>query len=342
MKQALILLGVILLLVVQSIIGCTAPSPTSPAPTAPTTQPPAEVIKFKGVTCLPKNLFAMQGMNYLAEQLPTRTNGRLTIEHLGGPEVVPAIDLADSVRKGVVDIALTFTSFHEGFVPVGNIPSLSVLTPEQEEKSGAMAYMNELHEKAGMHLLWRGAGTSKSDSFHIVTKNKISSSAEIAKLKMGGATTLLSPYMKSVGSGVIVVPSPEAYTALERGVVDAFCWPLQNSVDMAFYEVSKYVIEPAFMAGNAYYIVNLQKWNSLPKDLQDTLLAVAKEQRLKYQELYDKQIIDAKEKYKANGGEIVTLSDADRFFKAVYDASWAEEARRFPDVTPKLRALLEP
>ena len=90
-------------------------------------------------------------------------------------------------------------------------------------------FMNDLHEKAGLHYLWRNAGSWNNDSFQPVITRKIDTPYDMANLKIGATSTFMKPFLDKVGGTMVIIPPPEAYTSLERGVVDGFVWPLVNS-----------------------------------------------------------------------------------------------------------------
>jgi len=284
----------------------------------------------------------VKGMLFMAEQISKRTNGQLIVEHVGGPEAVPGFDQPEAVRKGVVDMAITPTNYYEGIVPIGTMVNLSVLTADEEEKVGARAFWNELAAPAGLYHIWRAAGSWSKNSFTIVSRKKVEKSSDLAKIKLGATAAFLRPYMVSIGSNVIIITQPEAYTALERGVVDAFCWPIQNSITLAIYEVTKYIVEPSFFAGSSFFLMNLEKWNSLSKNHQDVLREVARESHASIQVDWKATVENAYKKYRDAGGEVITLSDADEFSKAVYNATWADLIKKYPNVAPKVRGMVNP
>ncbi len=286
-------------------------------------------------------MFAVKDIHKIVQKVNERSNGELVVKYLGGPAVISGFDLGEAVRKGVIQMAIAPTTYYEPLVPLAVMPNLSLITPEEELASGAWAFMNELHEKAGLHLLWRNAGSWKNDTFHPILTKKIESPRDFDKIKMGATATFFKPYLDHVGGTLTIIPVPEAYTSLERGVVDGFVWPLINSINLSFYEVAKYVVEPGFMAGNATLFVNLEMWNKLPKHLQDLLTEVAIENRNEYQVDWDNMVAGAKQKARDEGVEFIEFSpdDAEWYFNTIYRTSWEDQTKKYPDIAPKLKSL---
>ena len=124
-------------------------------------------------------------------------------------------------------------------------------------------------------------------------------------------------------------------------MVDGFVWPLVNSNNLALYEVAKYVVDPAFFAGNAFLIVNLETWNAMPKHLQDLMTEVAIENRTEYQVSWDNMVIKARQKALDEGMEFTKFSPADEdwYFNTIYQESWADITKKYPEVATKLKEL---
>ena len=55
----------------------------------------------------------------------------------------------------------------------------------------------------------------------------------------------------------------EVYTALERGVVDGYAWPLVGIFDLGWAEKTKFRVDPGFYAIELGVVFNLASWNKL-------------------------------------------------------------------------------
>jgi TRAP-type C4-dicarboxylate transport system substrate-binding protein len=87
--------------------------------------------------------------------------------------------------------------------------------------------------------------------------------------------------------------------------------------------------------------VNLDKWNKIPKDLQDVLVnAAVKIEKLSMQsfpEVAQKEFAE----WKRAGMQYIDLSteDTEKFLKIAYDETWKEVIRQAPEEGPKFREL---
>jgi len=97
---------------------------------------------------------------------------------------------------------------------------------------------------------------------------------------------------KGTGLTLHTIPYADVYNALDRGVIDG-CWSLWPSlVDEKQHEVLKYVTALDWAWGVGAIVVNKEKWDSLPEELQDAIIRAGKVARV---ESYENGIrLDAK------------------------------------------------
>ena len=67
----------------------------------------------------------------------------------------------------------------------------------------------------------------------------------------------------AAGATVVQIAPGEVYTALERGVVDGYGWPMIGIFDLGWHERTKYRLEPGFYAIELGVVFNLASWNKL-------------------------------------------------------------------------------
>ena len=316
-----------------------APTATSPPPTA---APPAGAIELKAVTFLPKQSFSVKSLFPLMERVNDQTGGKVKITYLGGPEVMPPPQQAESVRNNVVQMALVPFEYYEALTKMGNMGQLSLLTPDEERQSGAYDYMNELHHKVGLHLLWRATAMSEPQYFWFITNKKISKPQEFAGQKIGASSTWPNPFLLKVGATPVQVQITEFYTNLERKVIDGVADPITNHMTFQLYQVCKYVIDRGVGQGALAIIVNLDTWNKIPKELQNQITEIAAQVVREYALDMDKEVLKAKQTAKDNAMEFIKFSPEDEkwFVDTHYAESWAVNISKYPEVAPKMRQLM--
>ena len=84
-------------------------------------------------------------------------------------------------------------------------------------------------------------------------------------------------FLKSINAQPVVIPPPDVYTALERGVVDGVVWPAGLIRDWGWNEILKDDVTPTFYQGYCVVLINLDIWKKLPEDVMKVLLNTQKQ-----------------------------------------------------------------
>ena len=104
--------------------------------------------------------------------------------------------------------------------------------------------------------------------FNILSKAPINSVDDLNGMKVrsfGGLATLVS----RLGAVSVSLPTPEVYTALQRGTVDAATYPPLLIVDFKFYEAAKYLWDQPLGSVVSVLAMRKAKWDALPDDLKE-------------------------------------------------------------------------
>jgi len=185
-------------------------------------------------------------------------------------------------------------------------------------------------------------GRANAGWFHLFTNVPIETPYDMAGLKMRVSGTY-EAFAKALGASVVTVPYGEVYTALERGTVDGFGWKVVGPADAGWPEVCKYIIEPKIYWDNTEFIVNLDKWNSLPKHLQDLLTnsAIANEKEF-YDIIVNETCPNETQRIAGHGDGVDKFSPADTewYVNLAYSAAWEEVLEASPELGPRFRDLL--
>ena len=319
--------------------GCAAPAP-APAPAPP--PKPAEPIVIKAVSFLPKMAMASYPMKVLADKVNTAAKGELVIDYVGGPEVISGFDQGEAVKSGQIDMSLLPTIFYADIVPEGYGAHLSEFKPWEERKNGYYDFMQEMHkEKMNAYYLGENAPYLP---FHLFTNKKADRPQELKGQKIA-VTLLYIPFMAALGVAPVTIPVPDIYSAVDRGLVNGYCLPPASAADMSLWEVTKYMIDPGFYdANNCVFVINLDKWNGIPKNLQDIMTNAQIElEREMEAHFIDHYKVEGRQKMFNGGVELITFSseDAKWYRELAYSSSWgAFKEKVSPDNFAKLRGLM--
>ncbi len=301
----------------------------------------AETVTLKAVTGWPKTASEYKAFAIftdLVEQMVAKKYpGELKIQFIGGPEAVKTPDQVQACQRGMVDMVFTTNAYYLSVLPDVDALKLSVFTPAEERAKGAWAYVNQLHEKIGLYYLARlGLGTQ----FHLYLGKPI----KTADLK--GLNIRVSPMylqmVKGLGGNPIVIPPTEVYSALERNVVDGYCWPSVGIRDWGWDKATKYIVDPGFYQVPNPLLMNLSTRNKLPKRLQDLLTEAAAEAERKVVTNFEDLAKQERPILLKEGLQVITLppAESEKYLKVAYDEGWKDVLEKCPATGPKLKELL--
>lgn len=269
----------------------------------------------------------------------------LQIQFVGGPEVTPATEQLTAVRNGAFDMLFGAAGYYVGTVPEGFVFYGTGITPMEARKNGGIDLLAEIWtKKANTHVLgWVAAGIGYHVWLAKEPKLKPDGTPDLAGLKVR-SSGLYKPWLDAMGATNVMVPAPDIYGALERGVVDGAAWPGLGITDYGFEKFVKYRIDPAVWQFDNLLWINANKWRALNKAQQSALTeSVAKfeaDAHAYYTELAKKERV----KVDAVGVKSYPLKrDAAAKFVAAAEAiQWNEIKTKSPEYYERLRKAFPP
>jgi TRAP-type C4-dicarboxylate transport system substrate-binding protein len=300
-----------------------------------------ETITLKAVTAWPKTssenksffIFMEQVEQLVAKKHP----GELKIQYVGGPEAVKSPDQVQAAQRGMVDMVYTTNAYYVSVIPEVDAYKLSDFTPAEERVNGVLDYMRGLHEKKGLYLVGRlGLG----ERFHLYLKKPIQ------KADLRGLNIRVSPMylqiIKGLGGNPVVIPPTEVYVALERNVVDGFCWPAVGIRDWGWHKQVKFIVEPGFYQVPNPLVMNLAAWNKLSQDLKELLTAAAVHAEKEAVAVFDELAKQERPILLGEGLQVIELPapEKEKFLKVGYEEGWKDILEKNPTTGPELKKLL--
>lgn len=303
-----------------------------------TASAPAKTITLKLATYDPRTSMTVSGVPIFQKVVEQKSQGRLKIDWLGGPEITSGKKQPAAVKKGVLDLSVAWA--YVLHVPAYRAAHLSLLNPLEERKSGFYDFVVGQFEKQGFRYLGRMTFDSP---FVIVTTRKAEKPEDLKGL--GFRTSgIYEPIIELAGGVKVKVASTEVYSALQQGLIQVRPAPMPTVVAYRLYEVLKYWVGPSFFPqGNTILAMNLDKFNSLPADLQKVLVNSMEETERQLIPIKRQQFKEAWREAQRNGMKrILWPKDvSQRFFNDVMDLSWKRVRKRVgEDLIKKMRPMM--
>jgi TRAP-type transport system periplasmic protein len=296
----------------------------------------AQEVTLRAVSAFAEGTEFSRNFERFIEKVNADGKGSIRINYIGGPRAVPPFEVGNAVRTRVVDMANVTGAFYTNLMPEADGLKLNGKPMSEQRANGTWEFINRLHnQRLNSQYLAR---QFHNVAFHIYLNKKIE------KIDFSGLKIRVTPVYRDVvealGGAPITTPPGEVYTALERGVVDGYGWPITGIFDLGWEKVTKFRMEPPFYSVEVNVLVNLDAWKSL-NDAQRGLLnnaALWLEGRDDEQEA----IIKAERERQTEAG-IQPLDfgpvAARAFLDRAYDVAWASVIKRAPETGAKLRQL---
>jgi TRAP-type transport system periplasmic protein len=239
------------------------------------------------------------------------TNGRVVVTSYPGETLLKAPDIYNGVLNQVADIGLSSFSYTRGRFPVLEAFELPGIVYKNSKAASKVAWdgvkaLNpvEVQDTKLLMIIATGPGD-------LFTKMPVKSLEDLKGLELR-ATGISARTLELLGAVPVAMPQSEAYESLSKGIVKGNLSPVEVLQGWRHAEVVDYLTLTPFLYNNLFFItMNLDKWNALPEDLQNTIEEVTEKV---YEEigigLWDSQNEPAlKWAVEETGLEVFTLSD---------------------------------
>ena len=280
--------AVLVLVMVFALTACggggntTAPAASEQPQTssAPPAQPsPAEVIELRWSIAWPVgNMVNQQLGPWFAEEINKRTDGRVRITIFNGGELLDVPGTYEGVVNGIADMGTSRIGSTPGRFPI----MLAFEMPGfQFNNTYAANYTyREIYDKytppdmQDTKVLWIDSGSPAV----LYTKMPIHKLEDIQGRQIR-ADGLVAEAMLALGATPVSFSINDAYIALQNNVADGILDSFRGLTENKLGEVTDYIILIRGVSpGPAFFnVMNLDKWNSLPPDIQQIFIEVSKE-----------------------------------------------------------------
>jgi TRAP-type transport system periplasmic protein len=297
----------------------------------------AEEITLKAANAFPEASYYAKNFERFIDKVNAEGKGLVKIQYVGGPKSIPTFELANALRNGVVDLANTTMSFTAGVAPEGLVLNYTDAGMAELRRNGTLDYLNKIFLEKGLYIFAR---TGEGVPYHIYSNKRITS-ADLTGLKLRIAP-IYRDFFQKLGASVVQVAPGEVYTALDRGVVDGYGWPLIGIFDLGWQEKTKYRLDPGFYNIELSVLFNARSWQKLSVQQRQFL----EKEGAWLESLNASYPGDgaAEDKRQRQAGiQVIQLDPAQAklFLEAANEQAWDGVTKASPVHGPKLRQMLE-
>jgi TRAP-type mannitol/chloroaromatic compound transport system substrate-binding protein len=283
---------------------------------APAIAQSTPTLKWRLTMSWPKSLDILSGAcETFSKYVSEATDGKFQIQVFAAGEIVPGLQVLDAIQNSTVEMGHTAVYYYIGKDPTW---ALFCATPfglncRQQNSwfydGDGQKLADDFTKKYNAYSLLMGNTGAQMGGWF---RKEINTVDDLKGLKMriggwAGAT------LKKLGVVSQQIAGGDIYPALEKGTIDATEWvgPYDDE-KLGFYKVAKYYYYPGWWEGGTtnHLLINLAKWNELPKSYQAIVKAAAGFANVEETARYDARNPQALKRLLAAGTQLRPFSTA--------------------------------
>jgi TRAP-type mannitol/chloroaromatic compound transport system substrate-binding protein len=270
------------------------------------------------------------------EDVETNSDGRIDIEDFMSSSVVKSVETFDAASTGILDGDMTGAAYQTGKDPafqfLGDVMG-GYDDPMQMHgwlnEGGGREIADELYANYNMYLVgfWGQVPESLSST------KPIAGPDDLKNWKFRSPPGMETEIFERLGASPIVMDFGEAFTALTTGIVDGADYAaLNTNRSVGLYDIAKHATYPGWHSmPSDHLVINLDKWNELPPDLQQVITAALEKAAM---DIAEQSLIEneqAAEELTAEGVTLHDWSDEDvKAYREFAQSVWLEWAEKSP------------
>jgi TRAP-type transport system periplasmic protein len=226
----------------------------------------AQVVELKASLFVPPGNPLVKAMDQWAEEMKTKSNGRLIIKVFPASQMGPPPRQFDLARTGVADIAVILHGVTPGRFPVTELVHVPGVV---KNAYGSSLGLSEIAQDA-----FGGDHPGVKILNMLVLRMVIISRAEIVDpmslkgKRVRAAGSVQSDVLEVVGAVPTLVQPGDMNDALSKGMVEAVSTAYSGIDSYKLDDVAKFVVEGDMGSGTFATVMNQASYDKLPSDLK--------------------------------------------------------------------------
>ena len=273
-------------------------------------------LKWRLTASWPKSLDTLYGScETMAKHVAEATDNKFHIQVFAAGEIVPGLNVLDAVQNGTVEMGHTATYYFIGKEPTWALFCAVPFAMNARQQNAwfydgeGMKLMNDFAKKSNVYCLV-GGNTGAQMGGWFRKEIKTVDDLKGLKFRIGGWA---GKTLQKLGVVPQQLAGGDIYPALEKGTIDAAEWvgPYDDE-KLGFNKVAPYYYYPGWWEGGTanHFMINLDKWNELPKGYQAIISAAAGLANVEQQGRYDGRNPAALRRLVAAGTQLRPFSQA--------------------------------
>jgi TRAP-type mannitol/chloroaromatic compound transport system substrate-binding protein len=295
-------------------------------------------LKWRCTSSFPKSLDTIYGgAETFAKAVAEATDNKFQIQVFAAGELVPGLAAADAVQNGTVEMCHTASYYYFGKNPTFAFGTSVPFGLNSRMQTAWLTVgdggnlLNDFLKGFNIYAIPAGNTGCQMGGWFRKEIKEVSDLAGL-KFRIGGFGGTV---LQKLGTVPQQIAGGDIYPALEKGTLDAAEWvgPYDDE-KLGFNKVAQYYYYPGWWEGGStlHNFINIDKWNSLPKNYQAIVRAASALANESMMAKYDVVNPGALKRLVANGAQLRPFSQP--VLEASYKAAnevYAEMSAKYPE-----------
>ena len=215
------------------------------------------------------------------KDLEARSGGQLKVRFFPAGTLLTAPKMYDGVVEGIADIGFSNIGYTFGRFRMTEVLDLPLGFPNAWVANHvANDFFREFKPKEWDKIHMLSMHTSPVNVVISATK-PVNKMEDLKGMTLRGLG-FIAEVVSALGGTPRPIPTPEAYEAIQKRVIDGLMLPMETMRAFRYAEVAKYVTEcwPIGQVYTFYMVMNKDTWNKLPPNIQKIINEYPFEEKL--------------------------------------------------------------
>jgi len=224
----------------------------------------------------PASTFPCVQMEQWKKEVEGRTNGSIRINTFPGGTLLGAKNMFDGIVAGQADIGCFAMSYHPGRFPVVEAIDLPLGWPNATVATMSLLDLYEKYKPESFQKV-KVLTMFTCPPANIMSINPVRTLKDLKGMEIRAAGTGVKVF-ELLGASPIGMPQSDVPDALHKKVIQGMASSLEVMKDFNYAEYCRYITMTNLQVVTFGVVMNLDRWNSLPPDVQKVMDDLCREQ----------------------------------------------------------------
>jgi TRAP-type C4-dicarboxylate transport system substrate-binding protein len=248
----------------------------------------------------------------MAERFNARAGGAYKMEIYAGEQLVKMPENLDSVRTGAVEMMDVGWGAFAGADPRLGAVELPFFFNNLDAEEAAQPDLLELYGPIFGKFNQKPLGCYSLGALELISTRPVKTLADWKGLLCQAISPQVSALLNGLGASAVAIPFPEAYSSLQKKVIEATIQGVPFFDIGKLWEVAKYATIGFMIPATHGYTINMDVWNKMPQNIKDILADETKKSAATLNGVFRGLYTDTQPKVAGLGVEVYKVPAAER------------------------------